>query len=277
MHTTSTAVRIAFDDVGDGEPALFFLPGWCANRTAFRWLLEPAGRHRRALALDWRGHGGSERLADDYATDDLVDDAAAVIEASGAGAVVPVGLSHGGWVAVELRRRLGAARVPGMVLLDWVFPEPSAPFLEALRGLRDRDRWEAVRGEMFRSWVTDLDLPALYAHIGEMAEYGFDTWARAAREIGARFAAEGSPAAALERLEPSCPTLHVYAQPRDDDVLARQEAYARAHPWFRVRRLDARTHFPMFEIPGELAEVIEEFAEGVATEANRGARRVGGK
>lgn len=259
MHT-STAVRIAFDDVGDGEPTLFFLPGWCANRTAFRGLLEPVGRHRRALALDWRGHGGSERLASDYTTYDLVDDAVAVIEASGTGAVVPVGLSHGGWVAVELRRRLGAERVPALVFLDWTFTGPPPPLLDALCGLQDPDRWEAVRADLFRSWVTDLDLPALYAHIGEMAEYGFDTWARAAREIGARFAAEGSPAAALERLDPPCPTLHVYAQPRDEDVLGSQEAFSRAHPWFRVHRLEARTHFPMFELPDELAGVIEDFA-----------------
>jgi pimeloyl-ACP methyl ester carboxylesterase len=272
---TSTAVRIAFDDVGDGEPALVFLPGWCANRTAFRGLLEPAGRHRRALALDWRGHGGSERLAGDYTTQDLVDDAVAVIEESGAGVVVPVGLSHGGWVAVELRRRLGATRVPGVVLLDWMFLGPTPPFMETLDGLQDRARWEAVRGELFRSWVTDLDLPALYAHIGEMAEYGFDTWARAAQEIAARFAAEGSPAAALEGLEPPCPTLHVYAQPPDDDVLGPQEAYARTHPWFRVHRLEARTHFPMFEIPERLAAVIEDFAEGAASGTTGGVRRPG--
>lgn len=217
MHT-STAVRIAFDDVGDGEPALVFLPGWCANRTAFRGLLEPAGRHRRALALDWRGHGGSERLASDYTTGDLVDDAIAVIEASGTETVVPVGLSHGGWVAVELRRRLGAARRP-------------------------------------RDDLPGLDVP------------------RTAREIGARFAAEGSPAAALERLDPPCPTLHVYAQPRDAEVLAPQEAYARAHPWFRVHRLDATTHFPMFEIPEELTGIIEDFAGELAERRLRLTRR----
>ncbi len=156
-----------------------------------------------------------------------------------------------------------------------MFLGPTPPFMETLDGLQDRARWEAVRGELFRSWVTDLDLPALYAHIGEMAEYGFDTWARAAREIAARFAAEGSPAAALEGLEPPCPTLHVYAQPPDDDVLGPQEAYARTHPWFRVHRLEARTHFPMFEIPERLAAVIEDFAEGAASGTTGGVRRPG--
>jgi hypothetical protein len=41
-----------------------------------------------------------------------------VIEASQAQHVVPVALSHAGWVAIELRRRLGAL-IPKLVLLDW--------------------------------------------------------------------------------------------------------------------------------------------------------------
>ncbi len=42
---TETAVPVAFDDVGEGEPALLMLPGWCSNRTAFRPLLAPASPH----------------------------------------------------------------------------------------------------------------------------------------------------------------------------------------------------------------------------------------
>jgi pimeloyl-ACP methyl ester carboxylesterase len=64
---------------------------------------------------------------------------------------------------------------------------------------------------------------------------------------------------ALERLEPACPTLHVYAQPHDDGFLGAQRRYADAHPWFDVRRLDARSHFPMFEVPDDVASIIEGF------------------
>lgn len=34
------------DDVGKLEPALLFLPGWCANRTVFEDLVAQSGRHR---------------------------------------------------------------------------------------------------------------------------------------------------------------------------------------------------------------------------------------
>lgn len=254
---TTEPVSIAFDDVGDGEPALLFLPGWCANRTVFRSLLEPAARHRRVLALDWRGHGGSVRTAADFGLEDLVDDAVAVIGAAGLRSVVPVALSHAGWVAIELRRRLGPDVVPAMVLLDWMVLGPPPSFLDALAGLQDPERWEAVRAGLFAMWTTGLDIPALATHIDEMAAYGFDMWARAAREIAASFAAHKTPLAALDAL--ACPTLHVYAQPSDDDVLAAQLEASRARPWFHVYRLAASSHFPMFEVPEELVRAIEGF------------------
>lgn len=261
---TSTQVRVAFDDVGDGDPACLLLPGWCANRTVFRDLLAPIARRRRAVAVDWRGHGGSEIPDDDYGTEELVEDAVAVIDRAGLHRVVPVALAHAGWVAIELRRRLGPQRVPGIVLLDWMVLGPPPGFLDALTGLQDPERWIDVRAGLLQMWTTGVDLPALDAHLAAMADYGYHAWARGGREIAARFDSEGTPAMALERLDPPCATFHIYAQPAGDDVLAAQEAYAAAHPWFTVRRLPASSHFPMFEVPELLASAVEGFVSGLA-------------
>jgi pimeloyl-ACP methyl ester carboxylesterase len=129
---TSTAVKIA-DDVGKLEPALLFLPGWCANRTVLEDLVAPSGRHRRALALDWRGHGESAAAGGDFGEKELVEDALAVTEASPVRQLVPVALAHAGWIAIELRRRLGAM-VPKLVLMECLILE--AP-------LRSRKRFGA--------------------------------------------------------------------------------------------------------------------------------------
>jgi hypothetical protein len=59
--------------------------------------------------------------------------------ATGARQVVPLAISHSGWVAIELRRRLGS-RMPVVVLLDWLVLEPPAPFLDALAALQDPER-----------------------------------------------------------------------------------------------------------------------------------------
>jgi len=55
------------------------------------------------------------------------------------------------------------------------------------------------------------------------------------------------------------PALHVYAQPRAPEYLTTQESFARDHPWFAVRRLEAVTHFPTLEVPDQTAGVISEF------------------
>jgi len=259
MDITTTA-PIALDDVGTGEPALLCLPGWCGDRDVFDPLVERLGRTRRTLALDLPGHGGSAMPASDFGTEEVVQAALAVIEQTGLERVVPVALSHAGWVAIELRRRLGPDRVPGVVLLDWMVLGPPPGFTDALGGLQDPHAWTQVRAGLFGTWTDGIDVPALHRYVAAMGEYGATHWHRAGREIAESFAIEGAPLDALEQLPEPCSTLHVYAPPADDSVLAAQHAYAATHPWFAVHRLDARSHFPMFEVPKEMADVIERFA-----------------
>jgi pimeloyl-ACP methyl ester carboxylesterase len=256
---TTASTGLALTDRGAGEPALLFLPGWCGDRSIFDDLVERLGTSRRALSVDWPGHGESPLPENDFGYDDLVDASVELITSTGLRRVVPVGLSHAGWVAVELRRRLGDAAVPGIVLLDWMVLGPPPPFLDALQALQHPDSWEAVRGGLFSMWTSGLDIAPLTAYVDDMGGYGFEMWSRAGREIHAAFARHGSPLAALERLEPPPPTLHLYAQPDDPALLAAQQEYASTHPWFWARHLQAASHFPMFEVPEEMATLIEEF------------------
>jgi hypothetical protein len=84
-------------------------------------------------------------------------------------------------------------------------------------------------------------------------------WSRAGREISTMFAQEGDPLRALSKLSPPVPVLHVYAQPPAPEYLSAQEAFARDHLWFYVRRLEAVSQFPALEIPDETAAVVREF------------------
>ena len=258
--TTANGMRIAYDDLGEEEPALLFLPGWCVNRSVFADLISRTSQRRRSLALDWPGHGGSDAPARDFGAKELVQTSAAVIEASGAMAVVPVALAHSGWVALELRRRLGR-RIPKLVLLDWIVTEPPPPFLDALRGMQSAERWKQTVDKTLAMWLHGVDSSDLKHLVqDEIASYGQTMWARAAREISAAYEKEGSPLQALSRLLPAIPVLHLYAQPPDAAYLNAQQAFAAGHPWFRVRRLKASSHFPMFEVPNEIADAIEHFA-----------------
>lgn len=259
VQVTSDGVEIVYDGSGRGEPALLFMPGWCANRTVFQDLTPHCSAHRRTLVLDWRGHGKSGLTKGDFGNEDLVSDAIAVIKASKSQQVIPVALAHSGWIAIELRRRLGE-QIPKLVFVDWIVLEPPQPFLEALKDMQAPDKWRQTVEQIFSLWLQGIDNPRLIHFVRqEMGSYGFEMWARAAREISAAYAKAGKPLQALSLLKPSVPVLHLYAQPPDPNYLAAQQEFASSHPWFSVRKLEARSHFPMFEVPNEIASAIEQF------------------
>lgn len=110
-------------------------------------------------------------------------------------------------------------------------------------------------------WTAGLDLPELVAYVESMAALPDGMWARAAREIATAFATHHSPVEAVAALDDPPPTLHLYAQPADPAFHAAQQAFAADHHWFHVERLDAASHFPMFEIPDVIATHLRLFVD----------------
>ncbi|TDM25809.1 alpha/beta fold hydrolase, partial [Macrococcoides caseolyticum] len=96
VHTRGGA-RIRYDDAGQGEPALLFIPGWCTTRASFQKLIPRCSAFRRVLSVDIRGHGESEGGGADFDSTTVLEDLLAVVEASGARHIVPVAMSHAGW------------------------------------------------------------------------------------------------------------------------------------------------------------------------------------
>lgn len=257
-----SGVQIRYDDLGQGEPAYLCLSGWCADRSHFQGVAARLARRRRVLCLDWRGHGDSAPAPSDFGVPELVEDALAVIAASGARAVVPVATSHAGWVAIALRARLGD-RIPQLVFVDWLVLDVPPSFRETLAGMRDPARCRAALDALFARWTPPGSPPAVTDYVHRVMAATPDVmWARAARAIEVAYARTGSPLEALARLTPPPPTLHVYAIPKDDGFLAAQTAFAAKHPWFIVERLTSRTHFPTIDAPDALAEAVERFTVG---------------
>lgn len=266
-ETQSSGGRIDYSDNGQGEPALLLMPGWCATRKAFGAMAELCAKRRRVLALNWRGHGNSAVADTDFGEAALVEDALAVIEASKARSVIPVALAHSGWVALELRRRLGA-RIAKIVLVDWLVLDPPAPLLAALHGLQDRLHWEETRNRLFSTWLQGVGNEAVKNFVQyEMGICGFEMWSRSGREIAAAYAKHGNPLLALEKLDPPVPTIHIYAQPSDPVYWQAQQSFAAEHPWFSAIRVNAISHFPMLEEPEEMAQEIEKFVSLAETKA----------
>src|SRR5262249_41919929 len=127
MATTfADGIRIDYEDEGSGGPPLLCLTGGCWSRGRYDAFVPVAARHRRVVRLDWRGHGTSGDAHDDFGVDEMTRDALAVVDAAGLEEFVPVSASHSGWVAIELRRRLGS-RGAGVVPMGRVVGAPAPP------------------------------------------------------------------------------------------------------------------------------------------------------
>jgi pimeloyl-ACP methyl ester carboxylesterase len=177
--------------------------------------------------------------------------------------VIPIAQAHAGWVAVELRRRLGP-RVPQMIFTNWnpIFTDdnPLAPsFFDAMQALQDADGWRQTAEQLLMTWLSDAPASVGKQIRNEMGSHGFEDWARAGGEIAAVYAREGDPLQALGSFDPPVPALHVYGHPRSPEYLSAQESFAQDNPWFAVRRLTAVSHFPMLEAPDETAGAINDF------------------
>lgn len=94
---------------GEGNPVVLLLHPLALSGKFWSPLADYLGRTATVLALDARGHGGSSWDGGHFTVEDLAEDAAAVIEASGGHASV-LGMSMGGCTAMAL-----AARRPDLI------------------------------------------------------------------------------------------------------------------------------------------------------------------
>lgn len=115
MIASADGARIAYDDVGVGEPVVF-LHAFPLNRTMWAPQTSALAASWRCLTIDTRGFGESS-AADPFTVDRYADDVVAVLDHAGIDHATIVGLSMGGYVAFALWRR-ASDRVRALVLAN---------------------------------------------------------------------------------------------------------------------------------------------------------------
>ena len=108
--TTSDGVRIAFHQVGAGDPAFVFIHGAYSNRRGFGFQEEYFSPNHRCIAVDLRGHGDSDKPDQILTMDQHGHDVAALIHHLGLVKPILVGQSMGGQVIIA-----AAAHYPELV------------------------------------------------------------------------------------------------------------------------------------------------------------------
>ena len=126
-------VRLRALEDGTGEPPIVLLHGlgWSADI----WLdaMEHLAPHRRVIALDLPGHGGSDAPDGSYRPSWLAGGVRAWLDANGIGRAVLVGNSLGGLTAATLAATW-PERVTGLVLISPALPNDGPPADRARAG-----------------------------------------------------------------------------------------------------------------------------------------------
>ncbi|MUG99426.1 alpha/beta fold hydrolase [Scytonema sp. UIC 10036] len=266
MDRQTEKLKLAFDDIGTGEPTLLLLPGWCSDRGILASLAERLSEKQRVINVDLLGHNESDQPMEDFASEDIIREALKLVDSLGINELVTVSIAHAGWIAVELRRRL-VHRISKMVFLEWIIIEPPQIFFEILEKMQKPDEWQDARDELFAAWsLGDANLAKPFYEF--MSNYNFNMWSRAGREISKSYKEFGSALSILQRLNPPPNLLslyspaqatNLYAQDDDSSYFDTQQRFARNHSWFHFRRLGSKSHLPSVEVTQEVAEVIENF------------------
>ena len=102
--------KLAYDEARPANPAdekgtILLLTCLGSKRLGWVKQLEPFGREYRAIAIDHRDTGDSDEVSESYTVADLADDAAALLRALGITRAHVVGISLGGFTALQFALR----------------------------------------------------------------------------------------------------------------------------------------------------------------------------
>ena len=140
-------IALAYEEAGDGEPALVFVHGVACHRGFWTGQLTYFASAHRVVTVDLRGHGASDAPWQRYTVEAFADDLGWMCEQLEIACPVLIGHSLGGLVALELaasaRERAAAAVLIDSVLLPGADRDAAVNRLVA--SLRSDDAESALR------------------------------------------------------------------------------------------------------------------------------------
>lgn len=247
---TDDGVSIAYSSHGTGPRNLVLLHAWGASGSYFDETIESLDMSAvRAISLDYRGHGNSDKPDTELTWERLARDVLAVVDDAAVDAFVAVGHSMGGKLAQYL-----PLVVPSSVEALVLVASPSAGELSTPTFVAE---WVRLAGDA-QGFVDTTVTPYLRRPVPEhvLRRFG-ENAAKIPRAYLERTLTLVSATSFIDRLgSVRTPTLVVSST--RDPVHATEREIVASLPNARIEILDCGPEIPM-ELPVELAHLIETF------------------
>jgi pimeloyl-ACP methyl ester carboxylesterase len=252
-------LRIAYEDIGHGLPAVVLIHGAFGNRSHYAIQIRHLAQRHRVLALDLRGHGESDVPQDGFRQRDYAEDVVAVCEAAGLDRYVLCG--HSMPVAL-MAASLKPDRVAGVALLDGTILFPDSLRSQVLANLvpvlEGDGCTEAMQGYLVGRGIGPYDSAELKARV--LAEI-----AAVPTRIAAPLMRDVMTLDFSQFLTGSYPLLYVHARVPADLTRLRE-----LRPDVLLGTVVGAGHWMMLEVPDQVNAMLDRFLQIVDSRAPGG-------
>ena len=268
-------VKVGYEVFGAGEPTILLLTSWAIVH-ARQWKAQVPylARRFRVITVEGRGNGRADRpkAAEAYLDREYVDDAVAVLDATGVDRAVIVGLSMGGRHALQLAAWY-PERAAGVVAFGAALPWPIPPDFDV-----PKDSYEGWDKANLHYWLADYPgwveffMSQLFSepHSTKQREdgtvWGLETTAETLLNTGLGVVEPDADAAEAICRQVRCPVLIVHG---DEDAIVPYETGAALARWTGGQMVTIRGggHAPTMRDPVQSNLLIRGFAESVGPSA----------
>jgi len=241
-------IKVHYDDYGVGTEALVFLHGWACNVGFWQFQIPAFADRVRTIAIDFPGHGASEKPEVDYTEDLFARSVMAVLEDAGVERAVFVGHSMGTPVERTFYQ-LAATETIAMVFVDGAL-RPTAPkeVTDQEFAALDSPAYDAIIPQIFGKLVGSTMEESLREWVlAEMLATPKQVVISAGRNLANPATYSADPI--------DVPVLAVMAKasnwPPDNEAFYRSVA-----PKIDYQEWDGTSHFVMLERPDDLNAAI---------------------
>lgn len=260
-------VEICYDECGTaGGPALVLLSGWAHDLHLYDELLPYINHKYWIIRVCWRGHGQTRDDVGDFGVNEQVYDTLGLLDSLEVDKFYLVSHSHGGWPALEILDQLGKDRVLFLLMIDQIMTSPPPEFAAGLETMQAKETWKTARQSLYDSWAAGSDCKEVQNHfIYSFGSFGHRMWALSCRVIASAYQAHGTPMSRMEAIKNPPPIRHIFSHPLNKpEYRDLHEVFNQTHSWFSYADLKGNTHFPSLELPGKVAEQIDDLVQEVA-------------